>query len=357
MKTFFTFFFCFFIVHGVFPQNKSIDPDLETMTFVRVKEPNENAFSILVPKDWVTEGGIYRIDPTAGGGSGNAIDAKNDFAVKSSQSGEVMIRFLPDMFYFDMRKSPAGQMGMFPTGSNYNGMLVYPVLPADQFIQNIVIPYVHPQLADFTINESKGSPELIEMVTKEDQYMGIPFQYDAAVMDITYPENGVIYREFILAITQDFGQLGAGLWRNRHTFYLRTPTGQLEDHAPVFNVIINSVEINMQWFIGELRGQVERGEIGAEVLARVQELDKEIQQGHMKTNAEINNQMFLNLTGQEEYKNPHTNEIEMGSNQWNNRWINSDGEVIYTDDVNYNPNTDQLLKRDDYKLSTTKNPN
>ncbi len=54
-------------------------------------------------------------------------------------------------------------------------------------------------------------------------------------------------------------------------------------------------------------------------------------------------------------KGPHT--IEMGSNQWNKRWVNSDGEVIYTDDVNYNPNVDQLLNRDDFKLTKTKSPN
>jgi hypothetical protein len=265
-----------------------------------------------------------------------------------------MIRFLPDMFYFDMRNSPAGQMGMFPTGSNYNGMMVCPVLAGDQFIQNIVIPYVHPQLADYQINESKPSPELIALVTKEDQYMGIPFKYGAAVMDISYSENGTNYDEIIIAVTQDFGQLGAGLWRNRHTLFLRTPDGEIENYAPVFSVIINSVEINMQWFIGEIRGQVKRGEIGAEVLDYIIKADKEIQQGHMVTNAEINNQMFLNLTGQEEYKNPYTNEIEMGSNEWNRRWINTDGEVIYTDDVNYNPNTDQLLNRDDFKLSEIK---
>jgi hypothetical protein len=32
--------------------------------------------------------------------------------------------------------------------------------------------------------------------------------------------------------------------------------------------------------------------------------------------------MFLTLTEQEEYVNPYTNEVEVGSNQWKYRWVN-----------------------------------
>jgi hypothetical protein len=170
-------------------------------------------------------------------------------------------------------------------------------------------------------------------------------------VEITYTENGIAYREAIIAVTQDFGQLGAGLWKNRHTFFVRAPENEFENRVPVFSVIINSLQINMQWLIGELEGQVRRGEINAEVLRRLQQMDAEITQNQAQTNAQINNDMFLNLTGQEEYVNPYTKKIETGSNQWNYRWVNKDNEIIYTDDINYNPNQDLTLDRDDYKLS------
>jgi hypothetical protein len=322
--------------------------------FQRVQEPNENAFSLLIPQGWKTTGGIYRIDPTAGGGSGNAIDAKVDFSVMSDESGEVMIRFLPDMNYFDMRYSPAGQMGLFPPGSNYNGMLVSPFQDAGNFIKNIVIPYIHPELGSYEEIDSRNSPELVEFTRKEDAYIGIPFTYDAGVVEVLYEENGVSFREAIIAVTQDFGQIGAGLWKNRHTFFVRAPKAHFEEYAPIFGEIINSLEINMNWLIGEIRGQVQRGETNAEVLRKLQQMDAEITQHQAQTNAQINNDMFLNLTGQEEYQNPYTNEIETGSNEWNYRWVNKDGEILYTDDIHFNPNTDQNLNRDDYKLSTSK---
>ena len=57
----------------------------------------------------------------------------------------------------------------------------------------------------------------------------------------------------------------------------------------------------------------------------------------------------------EEFVNPYSNEVEMGTNQYQVRWQNSLGDVIYTDDEFYDPNTDidlQLTK--DFKLSTVR---
>ena len=47
--------------------------------------------------------------------------------------------------------------------------------------------------------------------------------------------------------------------------------------------------------------------------------------------------MHHNIMGTEEYVNPITKQTEVGSNQWNNRWVNQNGEAIYTDDPNYDP--------------------
>ena len=61
--------------------------------------------------------------------------------------------------------------------------------------------------------------------------------------------------------------------------------------------------------------------------------------------------MFLTLTDQEEYVNPYTNDVETGSNQWSHRWVNESGDIIYTNQEDYNPNTDINLNRSDYKLT------
>ncbi len=99
----------------------------------------------------------------------------------------------------------------------------------------------------------------------------------------------------------------------------------------------------MQWLTGEIKGQLTRANIMQEILKQIRDIDKAIVEHRQKTNAEIHNDMFLTLTGQEEYVNPFTNKIETGSNQWKHRWTYDDGDVIYTDLENYNPNNDVNL--------------
>jgi len=323
----------------------------ETLIMHRVWEPRENAFSLLIPKGWSYTGGIYRLDPSTSGGAGNAIEAKLDFSVFSDKQGSVMIRWLPDMYYFDMSRSPAGQMGLFPTGSNYNGMTVIPRMNAALFTENIVIPYIHPGLQGISITERKNAPDVARMIMNQDKYMMANFIYDAAITTLTYRENGIEYQEKIVTVVMDFGDLGAGLWKNRSTFYARAPKGQFENYEPIFGEIINSVKINMNWLIGEIRGQVQRNQIHQDVLNTIQRMDKEIAEHQRKTNYEINNDMFLTLTEQEEYVNPYTNEVEVGSNQWQYRWVNQDNEVVYSNNQDYNPNMDDLINRNDFKLT------
>ena len=132
---------------------------------------------------------------------------------------------------------------------------------------------------------------------------------------------------------------------------MKAPKGRFKEFEPIFGEIINSVVINMNWLIGEIRGQVQRNQIHQDVLNTIQRIDQEIASHQRATNYEINNDMFLTLTDQEEYVNPYTNEVEVGSNQWQYRWVNQDNEIVYTNQEDYNPNHDDILNRNDFKLT------
>jgi|WetSurMetagenome_2_1015567.scaffolds.fasta_scaffold877252_1 hypothetical protein len=105
-----------------------------TVRFRRAAEPRENAFSLLIPIDWRISGGITRVNPTAAGGALNATGAKLDLTIENP-SGSVRLRWYPEINYMDMRRSTAGQTGMFPAGSNYNGAPVFPLPPAVQYLE------------------------------------------------------------------------------------------------------------------------------------------------------------------------------------------------------------------------------
>ncbi len=321
------------------------------VTFTRVSEPRENAFSLLIPKGWQTEGGIFRVDPTAAGGPAQSVAAKLDFTVKKDAAGTAMIRWLPDVLFYDPRMSPAGQMGMFQPGSNYRGMTVYFLMSAQQFIRDVAIPYAHPQAGNVNIVEQKSLPDLARKYQQNARSMfaGASFSYDAAIVTFTYSEAGRTYREKMVAVVEDWGQLGAGMWGNKETLCVRTSVNEYQKWEPYFSIIQNSVILNSQWIAGEIQGQIKRGEIVLNTQQEVQRIEREIVEHRRKTNAEINNDMYLTLTEQEEYVNPYTNEVEMGSNQWQYRWVNESGDVIYTDSEEYDPNVDVELNRSDYK--------
>lgn len=325
----------------------------DAVIFRRKEEPRENAFSLLVPEDWIVEGGIYRVDPMVQGGPSQSIAAKLDFAVKKDKLGTVMIRWLPDVLYFDMRYSPAGQMGLFPEGSSYQGMTVFNLMSAESFIRRIAFPYSHPNVENIKIIETKKLTEVANNYSHRVK-QAMPYStmsYDAAIVKFEYLENGKSFEEWMISIIENWGQLGAGMWGNKETFLIRAGVGEMKKWERIFSVIQNSVKINLPWLLGEIKGQITRSEIAVNTQKEIEKIGREINAHRQKTNSEIHNDMFLTLTEQEEYVNPYTNEIEVGTNQWKHRWVNESGDVIYTENEDYDPNTDIQLNRSDYKRS------
>ena len=323
----------------------------QALRFKRVVEPREQAFSVLVPAGWQTAGGIVRMNPLTGGGPANAIAAKLDFTIQRDARGSALLRWLPEVMYIDTRGMPAAPM--FPPGSQYNGMTVMPVVNAATFLARVAFPYAHPQARNPRIVETRPMPGLARAVQASTASLPIAgsFSFDAAMLTFDYQEGGARYKEKMVGVIQNWGQAGAGMWNNKETFLVRAAPEEFDSLIPILAVIRNSAQINPQWLAGEIRGQVIRGQIAADTQRYIQELDRQIVEHRQRTNAEINNDMFLTLTGQEDYINPHTGRVEQGSNQWKYRWVSPSGEELYTDDENYNPSMDLELQRSDFKRS------
>jgi len=130
---------------------------------------------------------------------------------------------------------------------------------------------------------------------------------------------------------------------------MRAPVAEYARWEPIFAVINHSVRMNPTWVAGEIKGQMIRNKILDKTQKEIQRIGREIAEHRYRTNAEIQNDMFLTLMGQEEYVNPYTKEIEIGTDKWKYRWVNEGGDIIYTDKEEYNPNVDINLKRSDYK--------
>lgn len=326
------------------------------IVFRKTSEPNEHAFSFLLPENWLVSGGITRVDPNTAGGAGNAIEAKL-YMKLSAPDNKAEIGWLPDTRFFDMRRFPGNLAApMFPDGSNYNGMTVMPVQQPADFVRLVAVPFAHPHARDIKFIQIQQLTELAEEFSKASALMlqGYRFAYSAVIVTLEYTENNTQYLEKMVCVIEDFGQLGAGLWGNKETWYVRAEKSVFDANVPLFATIGNSVKINPEWLSREIRSQLTNSNIALQTQRDINRIDNEIAEHRARTNSEINEQMYLNLTGQEDYTNPFTGETERGTNQWNFRWENSQGDVIYTDNQNYDPDNDADILVKGFKRSVSR---
>lgn len=333
---------------------KSEESGKSALVFHRISEPNEGAFSFLLPRGWNISGGITRVDPNAAGGSGNAIEAKLYMKLASSDNKAGM-GWLPDTRFFDMRRYPGQNpaASMFPDGSNYNGMTVMRLMSPEAFVKSVAVPFAHPHAENLRITGVQPLPDLAHEYRKLSALVmgGYHFEYQVAIITMEYSEGGISYLEKMVCAIEDWGQLGGGLWSNKETWYVRAGKEKFEEMAPVFATIGHSVKLNPGWISREIRSQQVNSNIALQTQRDIERIDREITEHRTITNSEINNDMYLNLTGQEDYTNPFTGETERGTNEWNYRWENEQGDVIYTDNQNYHPNDDVDISVKGFKRS------
>jgi len=323
------------------------------MSFIRTNEPKEKAFSILAPKGWNAEGGIFRVDPLQVGGPLNSIEAKCDLTFKSDQKGTTSFRIFPDVTYAHVGIGG----GFFPAGSNYQGAEVKPLLDAQTYLTNL-FSYLHPSAQSVKTLENKRLPGEIESMDKGLAYanqllaqVGLQsqsFKSDAAGAMFEYLEDGVSYHEIIVA---GIVNMPAALtWKNIRTLVFRAPTEEFEKWRPVFDIMRFSVRFNQNWVVKECEGQRERAETMMKVYDEIRRIDQEIVKKTTVNREEIMNDNFLMLTEQEEFVNPYTGDVELDTDSYKYRWITEGGDVYYTNREHENPNT--YFHKTDYKRST-----
>ncbi len=332
------------------PQGHSASPLPDPLIFVKVKEPNEGAFSVLMPKGWISQGGIFYVDPNTTNGYANSVGPKGNFLVKKDQAGSVMIHWLPDFWYCDTRMSPAGQMGLFPQGSYYNGMMVAPCPGAADFILRFVVPQLRPAATAFQVLSSEPLPKVVAKYRRQAVVPGS--SYDAARLTLRYSEGGVLYKEQISCVIENLGQMAAGMWQNKETVCARAPLADFAAWEKVGSMIYNSARFDPQWLAAAARATAERTRNAQATQRYIQDADRQIVEHRQQTNAEIRHQDYLLITGQEDYVNPYTGETEIRPDGWRYHWENSNGEVVVSNLNDYDPNHDdgvRLIK--DFKRS------
>jgi len=313
------------------------------MHFQRVWEPNERAFTVLVPEGWQTAGGIFNVNPLQMNGSGNTIAPKTDFAVKSDERGRVMIHWIPIWNYADLTYSPTG-FSFFKPGQYYQGMPVRVMISPKQFLTEL-IQKERPQAREIRVVAEDPMQELTaafmhqtEQVNRNLQQMGLfPIGFSSMGMVFEYEEGGERYRESAQTTIAD-NRRGGFLWSNENTIMFRAPVSEFETWKPILDTIQTSVEPNPQWLAAVTKAMGERASNALETQRYLNRVANEIVENRRKTNAEIRHEQWLLISGQEEYKNPFNGQVERGTSAYAYRWESNQGDIIYTDENSYDPN-------------------
>jgi hypothetical protein len=335
------------------------DTESAAVRFERKWEPKERAFSFLVPVGWTIEGGMFHVNPTEMNGPGNSIDAKCDLTLKKDAAGTVCFRWLPTWNYADMSRSPqmSSAAGMFPPGSKYAGMVVRPMPDYATFLQQL-FRSLHPAATDVNVVQVKPIPELSETFARlfkpvDDQMRPLgfaPLRFDAGGLVVDYSEGPQRFREAVVTCLMDF-RPAAMTWSNLYTLAMRAPAGEAQRWKPILEIVRQSTRFNPQWVAAASKAAGERGQIVQDTMKRLQTIDQEIYANRSRTNAAIQNENYLLLTSQEEYVNPFTQEIERDTSDYKYRWTTEQGNMIYTDRQDFNPNAQQETNNQVWKLT------
>lgn len=331
--------------------SKASSPDGSTMKFKRVSEPRENAVSMVIPENWLIEGGVVRIPVTP-----YVKRATADVTLRD-RSGTVLLHWYPDGYFI------TGSMN--GSGSQY-GIPVKPYMPAEKFIKNEMFAKLRPNATGYTVIKREGFPP-----KKQEYFRRLEQQHnaniDAAILTVDYNENGKKYREqFRTIIFKMMSPTGMVTWGNTESVHGRAPADVFDQWFAVFEIIANSIKVNQSWqYQEEQRMSQQLNYQNQRLMYDNYQVQQFVQQQQQMTNTvtqavneqqygqdqlnEINSKFSNNVAGLEEYVNPYTGEAEIRTNSYDYRWVDPSGNEIYTNNPNLNPDVDMNLNG--YQLS------
>jgi len=243
-------------------------PAADQVRFDRVPEPNQNAFTVLVPQGWKIRGGIFDVNPLELNGTGNTRSPKCDFAVMSDDQGTMMMRWIPSWNFADFTCSPAG--AQFQPGQWYDGMPVRPMVSARQFLWEL-LQTERTRAKGMSIDAEDAAAEITAAFCKQYEPLnrglrqaGLPtWEFETWDMRVEYTEDGQLFWEEVICTIGDYRR-GGNMWMNDYTFMLRAPAPLYATWGRVLEEVRQSAQYNPQWLAAVERAKGERARMAWE---------------------------------------------------------------------------------------------
>lgn len=323
-------------------------------SFIRFKkisiqdQPNMiggEAFSFLAPVDWQVDGGIvWRAHPV--------MPAAVAMRVQNPKGLEQLETFPTVGFSWGGMLPITG----FPQGSFYLGNEVQPpVRDAIAFVKERLLPRTRGNVSP-TIVKTEALPKLAEAARQaEPATMGGPQMiFTAGRVRIEYAVNGQPVEEDFYCVLNSIAMPNANMTLQvaDKLSGLRAAKGKLDEATKVFETMIHSTRINLDWFnkysqlvqvltqaqMNQIRAAGELSRYISRTSSEISDMMRQSYEQRQASQDRINKNWSQSMRGVDEYRDPVAGRpVELPSG-YQNAWANGNGEYIVTDSVNFNPN-------------------
>ncbi|MCG3181575.1 MAG: hypothetical protein BIFFINMI_03973 [Phycisphaerae bacterium] len=239
-------------------------------------------FNMLMPTGWRFAGGVKWIlnykDPRLLTRSELLSPARIAFTV-SEPSGRCVLSVYPEERFVDLRGSPAANMGLYPQGSRYAGMIVCDAATPDNYILGWVIPRQRGQtdMANPQVVARKELPQAAALFAKEVEILNraagqaaiANVAHRAAMVTVDYDSGGVRWREMFVSVLMYIQTPGCTMWWHRYTISARAPRDEFASWQRYVVTAICSIRFNNAWLVRYLQ-------VTDEAFAKIQDVDEYI---------------------------------------------------------------------------------
>ncbi len=308
------------------------------------------AFSLLMPVDWVMEGGIqWRLDNPA-------FPAYGAVKVRHPQGTEEFEIF-PNLPFF-WTNNPMVR-STHPPGSKYFGSVVREPVGAEQALRQIVLPAFRDGAR---VVDAKPVPELAKMV-REMQARSQPqarITADAARVRVEYEASGREMEEEIFAVVQNFsfsmqtlqGVVTNQNWWVDYLFSFKAGKGKLDAAAGVLQTVAFSFKLDRNWYnrysqLVEMliQRQIRHIRTLGEISRMISQTSSEIREDRLRqwekdqaVRDRLNEEFSRSIRGVDAYHDPNKGGLVELPSGYENAWTNRLGEYILSESPSYNPN-------------------
>lgn len=341
------------------PQAKQSIPaaasDAKILRFKKVSIPDlaqvigGEALSFLAPAGWQLEGGlVWRLHPT--------MPAAVSLRLRNP-AGLEQLECFPTVAF-----SWGGYLGpgtMFPPGANYLGNEVQPpVRDAIAYLIGRQLPRARGGVHARVVRQ-ESLPELADAARAAEAappFGGPQMAFTAARIRIEYTFNDKAVEEDLYCVLNSIAtpQANLALQVAARIYGLRAEKGRLDDATRLFQTIIDSTRINLQWFskyvqlvqaltqaqMDQIRSAGELSRYISRTNNEISDMIRRAYENRQASEDRINKNWSQYMRGVDEYYDPVQQRPVQLPSGYNNAWVNSAGEYVVTDSVNFNPNVD-----------------